>query len=240
MNNDVTIAGFSSLDDFLDKIPKRMQAHVNDGVKAEIEAALDSDVGELYREALLTNIDLIEKFGSNPDRYARAVKFVSYLNMGKPNYEAFALTNPEKYAKYREEGLTTRELRDKLTQKGTNFKKTQLVTHMLARSMIPIAIGNMHHRQAAIDKLVELVGNAASERVQMESADKLLLHLNLDKTEFSMAPDVVQTSANIVSTLAGVLDKMVSMHQNQKEVNPHRSNSEVIEGIVLSATRGGV
>lgn len=232
-------AGFTEIDDFLEKVPRRMQGHMTAELRTEITSMLESEVGDAYREGLMVNTDLMEKYNTNPDRYARAVKFVTYLNMGKKTYEAFSLSHPEKYAEYKKEGLPPAEFKNKLSLKGANFKKTQIVTYLLARSMIPLAVANMHRRQEAVEKLVELMQTAGSERVQMESADKLLTHLNLDKTEFSTAAEIESTPADIVSTLAGVLDKMVSMHQNQKEINPLKSNSEIIEGIVMRATKGG-
>jgi len=228
-------------DEFIDKIPKRMKAHVNAEIRNEIVTMLSSDIGDNCREAMLANTDLMDEYSTNPERYLKAVKFASYINIGKKTYEAFALTHPDKYKEYKQqaedEGWDLSMLRNKLSLKGANFKKTQLVTKLLARSIVPLGIAFSHYKAEAVGVLADLMINADSQRVQMESADKLLTHLNVDKSEFAIKSEEVMTNQNVIATLAGALDKMVSLHQKEKEINPNKSNSVIMDAIVTEATR---
>lgn len=230
----------SVVEDFVDKVPKAMKMHMTLKVKAELEKMLcDEEVGDVYQEGVSVNTDLMAKYSAHPEKYLRAVKFVSYLNIGKKQFEAFALSHPEKYLEYKQqaedENWDRVKLRNKLSLKGSNFKGTQIVTELLARNTVPLAIRYSDYRNKAVERLATLMDSAESERVQMESADKLLTHLNLDKTEFRMTADIEDNHGSVISTLAGVLDKMVSMHQNEKEVNPSKSNASILEGVVAHA-----
>ena len=228
-------------DEFIEKIPKRMKTHMTANLRAEIIKMLDSEVGDAFQETMLVNTDLIDEYSMNPERYIRAVKFASYINMGKKVYEAFALSHPEKYKEYKEqadaEGWDLSMLRNKLSLKGANFKNTQIVTKLLARSVVPLAIAFSHHKAQAVGVLADLMLNADSQRVQMESADKLLTHLNLDKTEFKVDTQEKVVNQNVIATLANALDKMVSLQQREKEINPTRSNAAIMDAVVSEVTR---
>lgn len=233
-----------SVDEFFDKVPKHMRKHVTAELRTEIEKMIspDSEIATQYEEGLLVHTDLMTRYSTTPDRYAKAVKFVAYLNIGKKTYEAFVLTHPEKYAEYKQkaktEGWDSTKLRNTLSLKGANFKATQIVTALLARTMMPLAVAFSHHRYEAVEKLAYLMQEASSERIQMESADKLLTHLALDKSEFNMEADIAEVHANVVATLANTLDKMVSMQQAEKEINPNRRSSVIMDGIVVNVTKG--
>lgn len=235
------LVSYSYVDEFIEKVPKRLRGHITSNLRNEITKVLDSDIGDAYREGMLVNTDLMEKYSTNPDRYERAVKFVTYLNLGKKTYEAFALSHPEKYREYKAQaeadGWDNARLRNKLSLKGANFKNTQIVTELLVRAIVPLGVAFHHHKAKAVEKLVDLIENADSQRVQMESADKLLTHLCIDKTEYKMSAETDTSNQNVISTLAGVLDKMVSLHQSEKEINPSKSNSVIMDAIVTSATK---
>lgn len=233
-----------SVDEFFDKVPKHMRKHVTAELRGEIAKMIapDSEIASQYEEGLLVHTDLMTKYSTTPDRYAKAVKFVAYLNIGKKTYEAFALSHPEKYAEYKQKAKDEKwdntKLRNTLSLKGANFKATQIVTTLLARTMMPLAVAFSHHRYEAVEKLATLMHEASSERVQMESADKLLTHLALDKSEFKMEADVAETHANVVATLASTLDKMVSMQQAEKEINPTKRSSLIMDGVIVNVSKG--
>ncbi|AUR92034.1 hypothetical protein NVP1188A_27 [Vibrio phage 1.188.A._10N.286.51.A6] len=231
-----------SIEDFFERVPKNMKKHLHPKLEQEIVKQLEADeTGDMYRDTLITNTDLMSKYSSNPERYSRAVKFVSCLNLGKKVYEAFALSHPEKYHEYRQEmrngNLTKSTLTKKLSLKGANFKKTQMVTELMARSMIPLALTYDHYRHEGVQVLADLMHNADSERVQMESADKLLTHLNLDTTEFKTSADVEESTSSAISMLASTLDKMVDIHKEQRASDPKLKNSEVMDAIIVEATK---
>lgn len=243
MSTQLTPLQQNTVDEFIDKIPKNMRQHMTINARNELVAMLANDeVGDVYEEGIKVNTDLLTKYSASPERYMRAVKFVSYLNIGKKQFEAFALSHPEKYLEFKgqaeAEGWDRTKLRNKLSLKGANFKNTRIVSELIARSTVPLGIRYLHHKEAAVEKLAYLVEEAGSERVQMESADRLLAHLGIDMNDFKPNKEEDFNGGSIVSTLAGVLDKMVSMHQKEKEVNPKRSNAEILDGIVLNATRG--
>jgi len=100
--------------------------------------------------------------------YIKAVQFCSYLSIGDSQIDSYRKTFPKRVAA-KSKGSTQ--------SSASIYASGELVQKIMAQSMVPAHIMFNSERFKAINVLAELMINSESERIRMESADKVLGHI---------------------------------------------------------------
>ena len=155
-------------------LPRNMRTRVDQAFVDKVNGVLtDPNTAEMMRDNIIGYADVLAEGRYKIDDYINAVRYVSYKTMGKTNTAAFIATFPDRYTKYKANGTSDKDIASYVT----SYNKNKLVNLIYEQTLVPTHILNADIHQRAINHLADLMVNAKSEKVQMESADKLLTHL---------------------------------------------------------------
>ena len=114
------------------------------------------------------------------------------------------------------------------------YHKNKLVNSIMEQAVIPTWLLNQDAFQSAINKLVDLMSNARSEKVQAMSADSLLKHLA--KPEVKDTP-MINIDMRQNSGLDELKSAIASLAQKQKElIESGVSTKEIAEQKIYEQT----
>lgn len=177
-----------------------------------------------FKEKLVTFSSVINGMRSvTAIDYIKAVQYCSHLATGDSQYNAYSKTFPERVAAKASDGT--------VRASSNLYHKTDLVQKILAMAEVPFHLLFMGKRYAAIEKLFELMNNAGSERIQMESADKLLTHLKAPETSKIEIDIGIKKDSAIVSleaTLSQLASQQVAMIGSGQITAKHVVDAELI------------
>lgn len=172
--------GLMTREMFEQALPKRIRANVTDEVLKEINAIIQhSDQRENYRENLLTYTGVLKEGMNTLSQYANAVRYVSHKLTGDSNQLAFLKTFPDKYQRMLDNGWNEKDIRSRIS----GYHRTQLVTAIMEKSLVPSWILNQDMYQKALNASADLMMNARSEKVRCDAANNLLSHLKMPETQ---------------------------------------------------------
>lgn len=165
---------------FKKALPANMRKNVSLDVMHNINASIsDPDIRDHVLENILSYTSVLKDGKFKLQSYLDGVKYVSFKTMGDSNIQAWVKTFPDRYARLVANNASEKDISAHVAM----FNSTKIVALLYEQTLRPIHIMNAHHAQAAINKLVTLMDTALNERVQMESADKLLIHLKPPETK---------------------------------------------------------
>lgn len=139
--------------------------------------AQDPIMAENIRDNFVSYSSILKEGKFKIEEYLNAVAYVSYKIMGNTNEEAYAKTFPQRYARLIANGTTKKDIASYVHA----YNKGKLVNLILEATLVPTWVLNQDIHQKAINRLADLMQNAASEKVQAESAAALLTHLGKPK-----------------------------------------------------------
>ena len=204
-NEDLTI------EDVKKAMPTRLKSVVTQEFVDKINKSInDPLIAQSIKENFLTYTHVLLDGRYQIYEYLNAVKYVSFKLMGLTNQDAYFKTFPDRYAKLVAQGTSAKDISCYVSA----FHKTKLVTSLIEQSLIPIWLLNQDVYQKAINKQVELMNTAKSERIQCMAADSLLNHLKKpEKAEAAVNIDMRETQG--ISELKNAL---LALAKNQKEM----------------------
>jgi hypothetical protein len=98
---------------------------------------------------------------------------------------------------------------------ATQFGNRAIVVAILKAQMVPLRIIRANARLKAVDKLINIMDNPQSSlRLQMESADKILVHLG-DPEEKSLKEEEMEE--NMGEAHVNVMNELAQMVKAQRE-----------------------
>ena len=163
------------------------------------------------KENFITYTHVLQEGKYKMDDYLNAVTYVSFKLMGYTNQEAYFKTFPNRYANLLAQGKDEKTISSYVRA----FHKGKLVNKIMEQSIIPSWVLNQDAYQEAINKNVQLMRTAKSEKVQAMAADSLLKHLS--KPEVNDAP-LINIDMREGSGLDELRDALTSLAQKQKEL----------------------
>lgn len=169
-----------TLDQFQAALPKQVKKHVNQVIIDDVNKILqDPDFRETYRENLLSYTSVMNEGRFKMKTYIDAVKYVSYKLLGASNMVAWCKSFPVRYQE-----LLNRKMEAKhIASIVSAYNKGVLVNKIFAQTLVPSHVLNADLHQKAINQLAYLMMNAKSEKVQSDSAAKLVDALKLPETQ---------------------------------------------------------
>ena len=166
-------------EEFKSALPAKFRNGVDKAVIANVNKALDDPhTREMMQENILGFSSVLLEGKFTITKYVSAVRFASYRMMGNNNKISYAKTFPDRYQRFINEGVITKDIASYISA----YSKSKLVTLILTQALTPLHIINMNKEQEAINVLAELMTNAMSEHVRRQSAKDLLDALKRPET----------------------------------------------------------
>lgn len=152
-------------------IPDKYRKNLNDELLNNINTTLtDTNLQAELRDNFISYMSVLNDGRYKITDYLSAVKYVTHKLSGSSNIDAYSKTFPDRYKDMHVRGLSNKDMSSIITV----YNKTKLVNAIMEQSLIPVWIINQDLRQKAINKLADLMMNANSEKVQSDSAGKLV------------------------------------------------------------------
>ena len=171
----------------------------------------DSQFASTIRENFLNYTNVLQEGKFKFDSYLNAIAYCSFKMMGYNNEEAYARTFPDRYASLKAQGKTNKDIASYVAA----FHRSKLVNKIMEQCLIPSWILNQDAYQEAVNKNVQLMRTARSEKVQAMAADSLLKHLA--RPEAKDAP-MINIDLRQGSGLDELKDAISSLARKQKEL----------------------
>lgn len=200
-------------EEFTAMLPKGLRGNLTEGVMQEIEKVVsDPEYAIHFRNNLVSYTSVLEDGKFKLQDYVQATKFVTHKLLGSSDKQAYQKTFPDRY-----KNLVDADRSDKeMSAYFSAYKKTKLVTSILAQSMIPIHVANMDVHQKAINHLATLMVTAKSEKVQADAATALLVNLRppeVKKVELAvgMKDNGIADLERTITQLAAKQQELISL-----------------------------
>lgn len=161
-------------EELIQALPATVQNGVSDDLVNELNHVItDPDFREAFRDNMISYNRVLSEGKFKLSSYMNAVMYVSYKLMGYNNMDAYSLTFPDKWQTWLQQGRTSQSMSASIAM----YNKSKLVNLVYAQAVIPTHVLNQDKFQEAINHQYYLMKNAASEKVQSDAANSLMIHL---------------------------------------------------------------
>jgi hypothetical protein len=157
--------------------------------------------------------------------YIKAIQYCSFIATGDTQYDAYCKTHPDRVAAKACDGT--------VRASANLYHKTDLVQKIIGMTEIPLHMIFMSVKYRAVEKLVHLMDSSASDRIQMESADKLLTHLRTPETskiQIDIGVKSNETMDSLDKTLMALAQKHVDMISSGVHTAKDIVDAEILDG----------
>lgn len=170
-----------TVEQFKVALPDKVKKSVNQELIDQINTTLgDPDMYEAYRENLLSYTKVMNDGRFKIGDYVNAVKYVSHKLMGASNIEAYTKTFPDKYQRFIQQGVSSKDIASYVTA----YNKSKLVNLIFEQTLIPSYVLNQDLYQKALNVQAELMlDTGISPKVRSDAANSLLTHLKMPETQ---------------------------------------------------------
>lgn len=170
-----------TVEQFKVALPDKVKKSVNQELIDQINTTLgDPDMYESYRENLLSYTKVMNDGRFKIGDYVNAVKYVSHKLMGASNIEAYTKTFPDKYQRFIQQGVSSKDIASYVTA----YNKSKLVNLIFEQTLIPSYVLNQDLYQKALNVQAELMlDTRISPKVRADAANSLLTHLKMPETQ---------------------------------------------------------
>lgn len=173
MSSEITVADLQSA------MPAQIKGKVTEELVDKLNNInMDEEFRENYRNNLISYTSVMQEGRFTIEQYLNAVRYVSYKVMGDTNIKAYMRTFPDKYARFKAQGVADKDI----ASYSTAYNKSKLVNLIYDQSMIPTHVLNADLFQKALNTQADLMINASSEKVRSDAANSLLTHLKPPET----------------------------------------------------------
>lgn len=169
-----------TVDQFKIALPDKVKKSINQELIDQINTTLsDPDMYEAYRENLLSYTKVMADGRFKIGDYVNAVKYVSHKLMGASNIEAYVKTFPDKYQRFTNQGVASKDIASYVTA----YNKSKLVNLIMEQTLVPSYVLNQDLYQKALNVQAELMLTAKSEKVRSDAAAHLMAALKMPETQ---------------------------------------------------------
>ena len=213
-----------STDVLKESLPPALRTFATQELADKIDAiTTDPLFANSIKENFVTYTHVLQEGKYKMEDYLNAVAYVSFKLMGYTNQEAYFKTFPNRYANLLAQGKDEKTISSYVRA----FHKGKLVNKIMEQSIIPSWVLNQDAYQEAINKNVQLMRTAKSEKVQALAADSLLRHLS--KPEVNEGP-LINIDMREGSGLDELKNAISSLAQKQKElIQSGVSTKDIVE-----------
>lgn len=216
--------------------PNKLRNSITDEIVDSINAVCtDPMFAENFAENLLTYTSVLDDGRYKLSDYVSAVKYVSCKLLNKSDRVAYSIALPERFERMLAAGYTDKEISSYVSA----YKSGKLVQGILTQTMTPSYVLNMGLYQEGINKLAQLMRSADSERVQMESADKLLNYIKPPETSI-VSIDVGTRNNDAIKDLENSMAALVAQQKQMLQDKSMTVGDMAKSKLVLSNNTGDV
>lgn len=203
MTNQLTIEQFQRV------LPKDLKRTIDQDMVDSVNKLLtDPLLQEVYRDNLLSYIDVLQKGRFKLQNYIDAVRYVSFKLAGDTNIKAWVKTFPDKYKTMLQKGFDEKTI----SAHVVSFNKSKLVNLIFEQTLVPTHVLNADIYQKAINTQAELMITASSEKVRTDAANSLLHHLKPPETK-KIELDITQKESSSISELRDTTMELVAQQK---------------------------
>lgn len=170
-----------SIEQFKQALPDKVKKSINQELIDQINNTLaDPEMFEAYRDNLLSYTRVMADGRFKVSSYVDAVRYVSHKLMGCTNIEAYTKTFPDKYQRFIQQGVASKDIASYVTA----YNKSKLVNLIFEQTLIPSYVLNQDLYQKALNVQAELMMDTdISPKVRSDAANSLLTHLKMPETQ---------------------------------------------------------
>ena len=170
-----------SIEQFKQALPDKVKKSINQELIDQINNTLaDPEMFEAYRDNLLSYTRVMADGKFKVTSYVDAVRYVSHKLMGCTNIEAYTKTFPDKYQRFIQQGVQSKDIASYVTA----YNKSKLVNLIFEQTLIPSYVLNQDLYQKALNVQAELMLDTdISPKVRSDAANSLLTHLKMPETQ---------------------------------------------------------
>lgn len=211
-------------------VPRNIRNRITQEFVDKINQSIaDPYAAESIQENILGFSHVLAEGKWKLDSYIDAVKYVSFKLMGMTNVAAYTKTFPQRYAKFKAEGVEDKDIASYITA----YNKNKLVNIIYEQSLVPTHILNAHLHQEALNVQADLMRNARSEKVRSDAANSLLTHLKRPEAA-KVELDVTMKESGVIKDLHDTMFKLANQQQKliQEGIQSPKdiAHSSIIEG----------
>jgi len=165
---------------FTEALPKHRRKYVNQDIVDQINGVLsDPALMDAYADNIIMYTSVMQEGRFKVADYIKAVQYVSCKLLGASNKVAWKNCFPARYQHYLDIQMEERHIDSVVSA----YNRGMLVNKIYEQTLIPAHIYNQGTYQKAINKLAELMMYAKSEKVQSDSAARLVEALKVPETQ---------------------------------------------------------
>ena len=170
-----------TIEQFKTALPDKVKKSINQELIDQINSTLaDPEMFEAYRDNLLSYTRVMADGRFKISSYIDAVRYVSHKLMGCTNIEAYTKTFPDKYQRFIQQGVSSKDIASYVTA----YNKSKLVNLIFEQTLIPSYVLNQDLYQKALNVQAELMlDDSISPKVRSDAANSLLTHLKMPETQ---------------------------------------------------------
>lgn len=221
-----------SVDELKRVLPATLRSHATQSLADKINnAASDPEVARNIRENFVSYATILKDGRYKTEDYLSAVSYVSYKLMGYNNQDAYTRTFPKRYERLVAGGKNQKDISSYVAA----YHKNKLVNAVMEQTLVPTWVLNQDLQQKAINQLAHLMVNAASEKVQSDSAIGLLAAIKKPDTKEINLNLGVQESAGLkelnesLTKMAEAQQQLIAAGQTTKQIASQTIFTEIEE-----------
>lgn len=220
-------------EEIISSLPPSVQGGVSDTLVNELNAIItDPDFREAFRDNMISYNKVLSEGKFKLSSYMNAVMYVSYKLMGYNNMDAYERTFPQKFQSWMQQGKTAQTISAHVAM----YNKSKLVNLVYAQAVIPTHVLNQDKFQEAINHQYHLMKNAASEKVQSDAANSLLIHLKPPEEKqvnLNIGLEETDSIKELYSAIGKLADAQVKSIENKHWNAGEMAAARIIEAEVI-------
>jgi len=203
-------------EELIQSLPASAQGGVSDTLVNELNSIItDHDFRETFRDNMISYNKVLSEGKFKLSSYMNAVMYVSYKLMGYNNMDAYERTFQQKFQSWIQQGKTAQTISAHVAM----YNKSKLVNLVYAQAVIPTHVLNQDKFQEAINHQYYLMKNAASEKVQSDAANSLMIHLKPPEEKqvnLSIGLEETDSIKELKATIATLAEVQVNSIESKK------------------------
>lgn len=197
-------------DEFKQALPAQIKGNVSQALVDQVNSLLvQPELEDTLVDNLITYSSVMKEGKYKIVDYVNAVRFVSFITCNNIDKEAYRKTFPARYAKHMANKVSAKDLSAYVSA----YKKTKLVTSILAQSLVPVYITNAGNLQEAINIQMSIARDEdVSDKVRSDAANSVMTHLKAPETS-KIELDVVVQESNVMGDIRDAMNKLADAQQ---------------------------
>ncbi len=187
-------------------------------IEKEIAYIMDSPAKESILEKIVSYASVLKGNRWTPKQYFKAVEYVTYRMADMSMVESYKATFPERLINIKGNDKPAGTVRSL----ASFYDRGDLPQRIMSQVQIPLHVIMMGERVNAASVLAHLMVHGETERIQMESADKLLNHIKPPET-LKVEMDIGFQADDTLVELNEKLDALAGLAQSKilaKDLTP--------------------